>query len=52
MDDIHHLTARHFRYERRKIFSSIFGARKVCIAPQNLPVNGHVMYNNFYSILK
>ena len=38
MDDIHHLKARHFRYELcrgGKIFSSKtkFGARKVCIAP-------------------
>ena len=36
MDDVHLLTARHFRYELRqgKIFSSKFGAREVCIAPQ------------------
>ena len=32
MDDVHLLTARHFRYG--KIFSSKFGAREVCIAPQ------------------
>ena len=38
MDDVHLLTARHFRYELRrggKIFSSKFGAREVCIAPQD-----------------
>ena len=37
MDDVHLLTARHFRYELRrggKIFSSKFVAREVCIAPQ------------------
>ena len=43
MDDVHPLTARHFRhfrhfrYELRrggKIFSSKFEAREVCIAPQ------------------
>ena len=35
MDDVQLLTARHFRYElRQKIFSSKFGAREVCIAPQ------------------
>ena len=32
MDDVHLLTARHFR--GGKIFSSRFGAREVCIAPQ------------------
>ena len=33
MDDINHLTARHFCYEQRqKIFSSKFGAREGCIA--------------------
>ena len=39
MDDFHLLTARHFRYELRrggKIFSCKFGAREVCIAPQNM----------------
>ena len=42
MDDVHLLTARHFRYELRKnfrggkIFSSKFGAREVCIAPQDV----------------
>ena len=37
MDDVHLLTARHLRYELRrggKVFSSNFGAREVCIAPQ------------------
>ena len=36
MDDVHHLTARHLRYELRgvKIFSSKFGAGEVCIASQ------------------
>ena len=37
MDDVHLLTARHFRHELcrgGKIFSSKFGAREVCIAPQ------------------
>ena len=38
MDDVHLLTARHFRYEYElrggKIFSRKFGAREVCIAPQ------------------
>ena len=37
MDDIHLLTAHHFRYELRyggKIFSTKFGAREVCIASQ------------------
>ena len=42
MDDVHLLTARHFRFRELrqqlrggKIFSSKFGARKVCIAPYN-----------------
>ena len=42
MDDVHLLTARHFRYELRrggKIFSSKFGAREVCIAPQAVNVS-------------
>ena len=39
MDDVHLLTARHFRYELRrggKIFSNKFGAREVCIVPQKI----------------
>ena len=38
MDNVHPLTARHFRYELRlrggKIFISKFEAREVCIASQ------------------
>ena len=47
MDDVHLLTARHFRYELRrggKIFSSKFGAREACIAPQAKLARGFVKF--------
>ena len=44
MDDVHLLTARHFC--GGKIFSSKFGAREVCIAPQNgLPPFINIRYD-------
>ena len=49
MDDVHLLTARHFRYELRrggKIFSSKFGAREVCIAPQ---LHARLLFDLFVS---
>ena len=45
MDDVHLLTARHFRYELRsgeKIFSSKFEAREVCIASQDYLLSGAI----------